>query len=168
LLKIKAVAIFIKLNFKGREIKMEMARFTYVMYVLTTPENIWNALIDPNMTEKYWKHVNISDWQPGSRWEHRRAGKEEVLVLVGKVIEFSPPRRLVLSWAYPIDEAREERQSRVAIEIEPIDKAVRLTVTHDQLDPDSKMLYDITEGWPKVISSLKTFIETGKPLPELW
>jgi uncharacterized protein YndB with AHSA1/START domain/DNA-binding transcriptional ArsR family regulator len=143
-------------------------QFTHVTYISTSPEKLWNALIDPALTEKYWQHENVSDWKAGSRWEHRRFDKKRTLVLVGRVIESSPPRRLVLTWADPADEASEEKHSRVALEIEPIGDVVRLTVTHDRLEPGSEMLRGITEGWPKVLSSLKSLLEVGRPLPKLW
>ncbi len=73
-----------------------------------------------------------------------------------------------MTWAFPADEAKEEKHSRVTFEIKPVGKVVRLTVTHDRLEPGSEMLEGITEGWSKVLSSLKSFIETGKPLPKLW
>lgn len=137
-------------------------------YIATSPDKLWNALIDAEMTTKYWQHVNVSDWKTGSRWEHRRAGKQNELGLVGKVIESSPPRRLVLTWALPADEAHEEKHTRVTFEIEPIGDVVRLTVTHDRLEPGSEMLRRIAAGWPKVLSSLKSLREVGRPLPELW
>ncbi|MBZ5538646.1 MAG: SRPBCC family protein [Acidobacteriia bacterium] len=147
---------------------MDKADFVYVTYISTSPEKLWNALIDSKMTAKYWQHVNVSDWKPGSKWEHRRSNKEGSLDLVGKVVECSPPRRLVLTWAFPADEGREEKQSRVTFEIEPFRDVERLTVTHGRLEPGSEMLYGITEGWPKVISSLKSLLEVGEPLPQLW
>jgi uncharacterized protein YndB with AHSA1/START domain len=139
-----------------------------VAYISTSPEKLWNALIDPKVTAKYWQHENVSDWKPGSKWEHRSADKERTLRLVGKVIESSPPRRLVLTWAFPADAASEEKHSRVTFEIEPIGDVARLTVTHDRLEPGSEMLEGITEGWPKVLSSLKSLMEVGRPLPKLW
>jgi uncharacterized protein YndB with AHSA1/START domain len=147
---------------------MDEAQFVYVAYISTSPEKLWNALIDPNVTAKYWQHENVSDWKPGSTWEHRSADKERTLRLVGKVIEVSSPRRLVLTWAFPADAASEEKHSRVTFEIEPIGDVVRLTVTHSRLEPGSEMLEGITEGWPKVLSSLKSLMEVGRPLPKLW
>jgi len=147
---------------------MEKPQFVYVTYISTLPEKLWDALINPEITAKYWQHVNVSDWRPGSKWEHQSADKERTLRLIGKVIEVSPPRRLVLTWAFPADEAHEEKHSRVTFEIEPIGDVVRLTVTHDHLEPGSEMLEGITEGWPKVLSSLKSLIEMGRPLPKLW
>lgn len=148
---------------------MDKPGFVYVTYISTTPEKLWSALIDKEMTTKYWQAVNVSDWQPGSKWEHRRANKEGRLQLVGRVIERSQPRRLVLSWASPADEEREDKHSRVTFELEPLSGGVvRLTVTHDRLEPGSEMLKGITDGWPKVLSSLKSLLEVGRPLPELW
>jgi uncharacterized protein YndB with AHSA1/START domain len=147
---------------------MEKPQFVYVMYIATTLEKLWNALIDAKMTEQYWQHENISDWKPGSRWEHRESGKERTLKLVGKVIESTPPHRLVLTWADPSEEGLEERHSRVTFELEPMRGVVRLTVTHDRLEPGSDMLEGITAGWPKVLSSLKSLLESGRPLPRLW
>jgi uncharacterized protein YndB with AHSA1/START domain len=147
---------------------MEKPQFVYVMYISTTPEKLWNALLDSKMTAKYWQHDNISDWKPGSKWEHRSSDKERALKLVGKVIESTPPRRLVLTWAFPADEAHEAKHSRVTFEIEPVNDVVRLTVTHDHLEPGSEMLQGIMKGWPKVLSSLKSLLETGRPLPRLW
>ncbi len=147
---------------------MDKPQFVYVTYISTTPEKLWNALIDAKMTSKYWQHDNISDWKPGSRWEHRSSDKDRTLKLVGKVVESSPPRRLVITWAFPADEAREEKNTRVTFEIEPFRNVVRLTVTHDRLEPGSEMLKGITEGWPKVLSSLKSLLEVGQQLPKLW
>ena len=147
---------------------MEKSRFVYVTYISTTPAKLWQALIDPEFTARYWQHENVSDWKRGSRWEHHRSGKRKILDLVGKVIESAPPRRLVLSWADPADEAREEKHSKVTIEIQPFRGVSRLTVTHDDLEPGSDMLQGITDGWPKVLASLKSLLEAGQPLPKLW
>lgn len=147
---------------------MNKLEFVYVTYISASPEKVWNALTDPGITTKYWQHVNLSDWKPGSRREHRRTDKTGAVQLVGKVIESSPPRRLVLTWAFPADEGREERHTRVTFEIEAVGDIVRLTVTHDRLEPGSEMLEGITRGWPKVLSSLKSLLEVGRPLPKLW
>jgi uncharacterized protein YndB with AHSA1/START domain len=147
---------------------MDKPQFVYVTYVATTPEKLWNALVDPATTAQYWSSENVSDWKPGSKWEHRRADQKRSLLLVGQVIESTPPRRLVLTWAEPRDASPVEEQSRVTFEIEPMRGVVRLTVTHDRLQPGSEMLQGIADGWPKVLSSLKSLLEVGRPLPELW
>ena len=147
---------------------MDKPQFVYVTYISSSPQKVWNALIDPETTAKYWQHENVSDWTPGSRWEHRAADKDRTLRLVGKVVESSPPKRLVITWALPADEARPEKHSRVTFEIEPVNDVVRLTVTHNEFEPGSEMFKSIQEGWPKVLSSLKSLLETGRPLPKLW
>jgi uncharacterized protein YndB with AHSA1/START domain len=147
---------------------MDKAEFIYVTYIAASPKKLWNALVDPKLTKKYWQHENASDWKPGSRWAHLRFDRERTPDIVGKVVESSPSKRLVLTWAFPADEARAVKYSRVTIEIEPYRKVARLTVTHDGLEPGSEMLEAITDGWPKVLSSLKSLMEAGKPLPVLW
>ena len=97
---------------------MDKPQFIYVTYISTTPEKLWNALIDPEITSKYWQHVNVSDWQPGSTSEHRDSGVDGAPLLVGRVLESSPPRRLVLTWAFPVDAAREDKHTKVTFEIE--------------------------------------------------
>ncbi|MDB5933488.1 MAG: Activator of Hsp90 ATPase [Massilia sp.] len=143
---------------------MSKEKFVYVTYIATTPEKAWQALVDGEMTRQYWDHDNVSDWKPGSTWEHRRIDAAGGVDIVGEVIESDPPRRLVMSWASPADAADKARHSRVAIDIEPVGDAVRLCVTHDELEPGSKMVKGISDGWPRVLSSLKSFLETGRPL----
>ena len=147
---------------------METAKFFYVTYIAATPEKLWDAIVEPDVAAKYWQHINVSDWKPGSRWEHHRAGKQGAPLLVGRIIEVSRPQRLVLTWAVPADEEREEKRTRVTFEFEPMGDVTRLTLTHDRLALGSHMHHDIAEGWPRVLASLKTLMETGQALPELW
>jgi uncharacterized protein YndB with AHSA1/START domain len=147
---------------------MDESVFEYVTYISSSQEKVWNALLDPKLTALYWQHENVSDWKPGSRWEHRSSEERDTVDLVGKVLECTPPGRLVLSWAFPADESREEKHSRVTIKVDPFRDVVRLIVTHDRLKPGTLMLAGITEGWPMVLSSLKTLLELGKPLARLW
>jgi uncharacterized protein YndB with AHSA1/START domain len=145
---------------------MSKPKFVYVLYILTTPEKLWNALRDGEMTKKYWfYHRNASDWKAGSPWRHQDYDDANVVDIVGKVVESIPPRRLVLTWAFPADAETPAKHSRVTFEIEPALDAARLTVTHDELEPDSPMLRGITQGWPMILSSLKTLLETGQPIP---
>ena len=144
---------------------MNKPKFVYVTYINTTPEKLWNALVDGEMTKQYWwRHRNASDWKPGSAWRHEDYDDAAKVDIVGKVVESAPPRRLVLTWAFPADAQNEAKHTRVTFELEPFMGAVRLTVIHDELESDSAMLHGITEGWPKVLASLKTLLETGKPM----
>ena len=77
------------------------------------------------------------------------------------MVECTPPRRLVITWASPQDQANKAKHTRVSFDIEPVGDMVRLTVTHDELEAGSKMDQGIRQGWPRVLSSLKTFLETG-------
>lgn len=143
---------------------MNEEKFVYVIYIAATPEKVWKALLEGEMTRQYWGRENVSDWKPGSKWEHRRFDDARTIDLVGKVVEFAPPRRLVLTWADPADAADVAKHTRVAIDIEAVGDMVRLTVTHDEFKPGSDMLRKIANGWPRVLSSLKSYLETGRPL----
>jgi uncharacterized protein YndB with AHSA1/START domain len=137
-----------------------------VTYIQSTPDKVWNALIDPKMTKQYWvNHRNASDWKPGSAWSHQDHDNASLVDIVGTVVESTPPTRLVVTWAFPAEAKDPAKVSRVTYTIEPFKDAVRLTVTHDELEPDSPMLHGITSGWPLVLSGLKTLLETGKPMP---
>ena len=127
---------------------------------------MWDALRDPDMTRDYWaRHRNVSDWTPGSRWRHELYDDPSVVHIVGKIVESDPPHRLVMTWAAPGSESDADKVSRVTFDIAPFEGAVRLTVTHDELEPESEMLRGISQGWPAVLSSLKTMLETGKAMP---
>lgn len=131
------------------------------------------AVVDPEVMRQYWigptadcARVNVSDWRPGSRWEHVHADDHGAVDIVDKVVESTPPRRLVYTWARPNDADDEAKHSRVTWDIEPHGGGlVRLTVTHADLEKDPKMLAGISGGWPKVLSNLKALLETGRALP---
>jgi uncharacterized protein YndB with AHSA1/START domain len=137
-------------------------KFVYVTYIATTPQKVWKALLEGELTRQYWRHENVSDWKPGSKWELVADDGKRTVKHVGKVLECVPDQRLVLTWGDVADAADAARHSRMAIDIESVGEMVRLTVTHDELTPD--MRRRITNGWPRVLSSLKSFLETGRPL----
>jgi len=139
------------------------SQFVYVTYISSSAEKVWNALMDPEMTRKYWGHLNVSDWKHGSDWKHEDASTGQIR-LVGKVLESTPPKRLVITWAFPADAQDKEKHTRVTFDIEPVGKAVRLKVTHDELESASDMEKGITRGWPVVLSNLKTLLETGEAM----
>lgn len=139
---------------------MKKPDLVYVIYIETTPEKLWQALTEGELTRRYWGGEQLSDWTPGSRWEHRRNTPERNLAVVGEVLESDPPRRLVLSWADPKDRDRKAGHSRVTFQIEPAKGQLRLTVTHEDLEPE--MLRNVSGGWPLVLSNLKSLLETGR------
>jgi uncharacterized protein YndB with AHSA1/START domain len=139
----------------------ETISFVYVTYIRSTPDKVFEAITKPDLARRYWGHENVSDWKVGSKWEHIRANDERTVELVGKVVEISPPTRLVMSWANASQATDPAAQSRVTFEIEEYETMVRLTVTHDELQAGSGMAKGVSKGWPAVLSSLKSFLETG-------
>ena len=142
----------------------EKTSFLYVTYIHSTPDKVFEAITRPDLARRYWGHENVSDWQPGSRWEHIRANDQRTVELVGKVIEASPPKRLVMTWTNASQEADPESYSRVTFDIEEYEDMVRLTVAHDDLIAGGGMAKGVSKGWPLVLSSLKSFLETGRGL----
>jgi uncharacterized protein YndB with AHSA1/START domain len=140
----------------------EMTSFVYVTYILSTPQKVFEAITKPEIARRYWGHENVSDWKAGSKWEHVRANDERTVELVGKVVEISPPARLVITWANASQASDPASYSRVTFEIAEYDNMVRLTVTHDELEAGSGMAKGIKQGWPVVLSSLKSLLETGQ------
>lgn len=138
--------------------------FIYVTYIESTPEKVWHALTDADLTAEYWGHSNVSDWQVGSAWEHRRTDGSGVADVVGTVAESVAPTRLVTTWAGPGEE--HDRSSRVTFDIEPYGEIVRLTVTHENLADEAERR-EAAAGWAAVLSNLKSLLETGHVLPRM-
>ena len=114
------------------------------------------------MTRQYWKHEQITDWKPGSKWKLVADDGKGTVKHVGKVVESVANKRLVVTWGDVADEGNDTKHSRLAIDIETVGEMVRVTVTHENLSPD--LARRISNGWPRVLSSLKSFLETGRPL----
>ncbi|MBL8346257.1 MAG: SRPBCC family protein [Rubrivivax sp.] len=140
----------------------EKTSFVYVTYIRSTPEKVFEAITKPEIARRYWGHENVSDWQPGSAWQHVRANEQRTVELVGKVVEVVPAKRLVITWANASQAADPASYSRVTFDLVPYDGMVRLTVTHDELEAGSGMAKGIQQGWPAVLSSLKSLLETGQ------
>jgi uncharacterized protein YndB with AHSA1/START domain len=143
---------------------MSDEKFVYVIYIASTQQKVWDALRDGEMTRQYWRHSNVSEsnWEKGSKWRHVADDGKGTVKLVGEVLENVPPKRLVLSWIAPAQVADKAKHTRVALDLETVGDMVRLTVTHDELYDE--MRRGISNGWPRVLSSLKSFLETGHPL----
>jgi len=133
----------------------------YVSIIRTTPEKCWAAITNPEFSAQYWGgHANRSDWKVGSPWQHEDTHAANAPRIAGKVLESTPPKRLVLSWFAP---GKEADHSKVTFEIEPTaaPDVVKLTVSHTGFTADSVMAGHVAGGWPSVLSSLKTYLETG-------
>jgi uncharacterized protein YndB with AHSA1/START domain/DNA-binding transcriptional ArsR family regulator len=149
---------------RAEEAMADKPTFVYVIYIHSTPEQVWEALTDPDLTAEYWGHSNVSDWAVGSVWEHRRTDGSGIADVVGTVVESVPPARLVTTWAAP-DQERPQDPSRVTFAIEPHGDIVRLTVTHEDLADEAER-EGAAAGWAAVLSNLKSLIETGHALPQ--
>jgi uncharacterized protein YndB with AHSA1/START domain len=141
---------------------MQKPKLVYTTYIRSTPKKVWDAITQPKFTRQYWGGLAlVSDWKQDSTWDMATAGEKPEIYTTGKVLESTPPKRLVLSW---VDPENLKDVSRVTYEIEIVKDAVCLTVTHDQFKARSTMPGRVNGGWPRVLSSLKSFLETGQGL----
>jgi uncharacterized protein YndB with AHSA1/START domain len=139
-------------------------RFVYVTFIRTTPEKLWEALLKPEFTKQYWFGVTLdSEWKKGSPW--KMVFPNGNVTDSGEVLEIEKPKRLVLKWRNEFrPELTAEGFSKCTMEIEPTEGAVKLTVIHEIDQPKSKMIEAVSGGWPKILASLKSLLETGEPL----
>jgi uncharacterized protein YndB with AHSA1/START domain len=146
---------------------MDKPKFVYVTYIATTAEKLWAALTRGELTKQYWYDRRIeSDWQVGSPVRFYD-GDSSVLTDSGIVLESDPPQRLSYTFRNEFNaEARKQGYSRVSFSIEPHEGMVKLTLIHDEL-PDEQAVIGFREGWSPILSSLKTFLESGKPMPRI-
>ncbi|MFI6297219.1 SRPBCC family protein [Nonomuraea sp. NPDC050790] len=157
---------------------MSKPQFVYITYIRTTPERLWQALTDPAFTRRYWGVTFDTDWAVGSpmTWEENGRKTSDPAQVV---LESDPYRRLAYTWHTFTPEWAEgagvsqetlaaisaEPRTKVSFDLEQVGETVKLTVIHDGFAPDSTLLGMISEGWPSVLSGLKTLLETGEPLP---
>lgn len=146
---------------------MSKPSFVYVIYIASTPEKVWQALTKPDITEQYWFGYRIAaDGKAGDRMTAiSPAGKR---AHDDPILESDPPRRLSYSWRPLYKGMDGERPSRVTFTIEPLKNQVRLTMVHDDFDEGSKVFESIKGGWPAVLSSLKSLLESGRGLEPSW
>ncbi len=146
---------------------MSKPSFVYVTYIATTPEKLWQALTDPATTEKYWFGFRIdARGKVGDHMvAHAPSGKE---VHNDPILVSDPPKKLVYEWNPQLEDQKGERPSRVTFDLEPLKEQVKLTVTHEEFDVGSRVFPKISMGWPAVLSSLKSWLETGKALQSNW
>jgi len=140
---------------------MARSTFVYVTYIRTTPEKLWSALTDAQFMKQYWFGVHgESQWRPGSAWK-LVSGDGQILDS-GEIVEAEPPRRLVIRWQNQFKpELKVEGASLCTMELEPSATAVKLSITHTIEREPSKFIEAVSGGWPKVISNLKSLLETG-------
>ena len=141
-------------------------KFVYVIYIASTPDKVFKALTDAKTSARYWFGYQVtSDWKVGADFALVKDGRRWD---TGKVLEYDPPRRLSYSFHPEHDGLDNEKPSRVAFDLEEINGQVKLTMTHDGFDDGSEVFPKIQMGWPSILSSLKSLLETGKELPPFW
>ena len=140
-------------------------RFVYVTYIRTTPEKLWAALTQPEFTKQYWFGVTMkSDWKAGSSWDMKY--DDGRVMDAGSILESDPPRRLVIKWRNEWKpEFKAEGYSRCTMELEPTGDSVKLSVIHEMDVENSAFINQgVSTGWPKILSNLKSLLETGSVL----
>jgi uncharacterized protein YndB with AHSA1/START domain len=136
--------------------------FVYVTFIRTTPAKLWEALTDPQFIRQYWFDMTIEcGWKKGSPW--KMLLPDGTPTDTGEILEIDPPRRMVIHWQHEWKpEIKAEGPSRCTIELEPADGAVKLTITHEIDRSDSKLITAVSGGWPRILSNLKSLLETGE------
>ncbi|HXY33100.1 MAG TPA: SRPBCC family protein [Planctomycetaceae bacterium] len=145
---------------------MAESRFVYVTFIRTTPAKLWKALLDPEFTRQYWVETwQDCEWKPGASW--KLMIPDGRVADSGKVLEIEPERKLVLSWRNEFKpEMREDGYSRLTYELEQQGESVKLTLIHESDQPKSKLIDAVSNGWPHILASLKSLLETGESLVE--
>jgi uncharacterized protein YndB with AHSA1/START domain len=140
---------------------MARSTFVYVTYIRTTPEKLWSALTDAEFMQQYWFGMHCeSAWQAGSAW--KLVSGDGSVWDAGEILEADPPRRLVIRWQHQKKpELKTEGDSRCTMELEPVGSAVKLSITHSIEREPSRLIEAVSGGWPKIISNLKSLLETG-------
>ncbi len=140
---------------------MAKSTFVYVTYIRTTPEKLWSALTDVEFMKQYWFGMHCeSQFTTGSSW--RLVSGEGQVFDAGEIVEAEPPRRLVIRWQHQNKpEFKAEGPSLCTMELEPTGGAVKLSITHGIECEASKLIEAVSGGWPKIMSNLKSLLETG-------
>lgn len=138
--------------------------YVYVTYIQASAERVWQALTDADLTAAYWGHANVSDWRPGSPWEHVRVDGSGIADVAGTVVEAIAPTRLKVTFDAPGASPASGSPSMVTFDIVAYHEIVKVTVTHENVATDEDYRA-ISAGWPAVMANLKSLLETGHVLP---
>ena len=146
---------------------MSKPKFVYATFIRATPEKVWEALTKADLTEKYWFGYRVSaEDKPGDHMTAISPAGQQAHH--DPILESDPPRRLVHGWKPLYKDLPHEPPSHVTFKLKPIKGQTRLTVTYDEFEGGSKIFERISGGWPAVLSSLKSFLETGRGLESTW
>jgi uncharacterized protein YndB with AHSA1/START domain len=138
------------------------SKFVYVTFIRTTPEQLWSALTNPDLMKQYWFGMHQeSDWKPGSPW--RLVFADGRIADTGEIVEVDKPKRLVIKWRNEFrPELKSEGHALCTYELEAMNGAVKLTITHAIEYSGSKFIEAVSGGWPRILSNLKSLLETGE------
>lgn len=145
---------------------MSKSKFVYVTYIRTTPEKLWDALTKNEFIKLYWAgSQQRSEWRVGSSWE--ALDPKGNVWDHGEILEYDRPNKLVLTWKHThFKEFEAEGFSRLTYQLEPTKGAIKFTLTHEIDVENSKLIEGVSSGWPHILASLKSLLETGKALEE--
>lgn len=141
---------------------MAKSTFVYITYIRTNPDKLWKALVSPEFIKQYWLGVGVeTDWKVGSPW--KLIFPDGRIADSGEILEFDPPKRLVIKWRNEFrPELKAEGYTRCVFELEAVQDAVKLTVNHSAEIAGAKVIEAVSGGWPKILSNLKSLMETGE------
>ena len=141
---------------------MAKSTFVYVTYIRTTPERLWSALTDADFMKQYWFDMTTEcGWKQGSPW--KMLFPDGRIADSGEILEIHPSQRMVIRWQNQWKpELKAEGPSLCTIELGPVDRAVKLTITHKIDRPESELIKAVSVAWPLCLSNLKSLLETGK------
>ena len=157
----------LKRRMEGRRMA-EKPSHVYHIFINTTPEKLWHALTNGEMSRQYYFGSSVeSTWKKGASYRYPNPGGGTYLE--GEVLEIDPPRRLVTTFRPLWNGAGElspdaVATSKVTYEIESLDGVCKLTLVHEEMDYEDKLISEFREGWARILSGLKSLLETGKPL----
>jgi uncharacterized protein YndB with AHSA1/START domain len=137
--------------------------FVYVTFIRTTPEKIWSAVTTPDFMKEYWFGAHFkTEWKVGEHWEMIHSDGR--VTDQGEILELDRPKRLVLTWRHELrsEIKAEGGEALCVIELEPVSDVVKLTITHTMDRPESKLIKAVSGGWPRILSNLKSLLETGQ------
>lgn len=141
---------------------MQKSEYVYTTFIKTTKEKLWKALTTPEFQKEYFSGMHFdTDWKKGSDWA--LTPPDGKVTDMGKVLEFKPYKRIVLSWRMVWDpKAKAEGLARCIMDLEPTNNVVKLTITHTINRPNSRLIKAVSGGWPYIISNLKSKLESGQ------
>ena len=142
--------------------KTAQSSFVYVTFIRTTPERLWSALTSADFMKEYWLGCHLkTEWKVGAQWQ--LIYPDGRITDSGEIVELEPQKRIVLKWRNEFrPELKAEGEAVCRMELEPVGGAVKLTITHTMDRPESKLIRAVSGGWPRILSNLKSLLETGQ------